>query len=162
MKSCWLYLQDIYRPLLTTFIATIQVQAVIFHLDITFAFYWFSVFYPSFTLRLLEILVSFLCSKPCSPIFLTKNQGSEQPGRPYVIWLLVSSLTSLLLIFPWPVCSIACPPRHSWTLTSPPWPYLCCLFCLSCSCFKYLFDSCLTSSSSLLKYYFLSEALTTY
>lgn len=53
-----------------TFIATIQVQAVMFHLDIVFAFHWFAAFYPSFTLKLLVILKSFLCSKHCCPISL--------------------------------------------------------------------------------------------
>lgn len=81
----------------TTFIASIQVQAVIICLDIALAFYWIGISSSFY----LETVAPLLCSKHCNDSLISlriKSQAQSMlQGRPHVIWPRVTSLAPLLL-----------------------------------------------------------------
>lgn len=121
MKSCWPYCQDIYRPLLTTFTTTIQIQAaIIIHLDISLPFCWFavSVRVKSMAQSGLQGPTWFGCLSPLWPLFYCSSLISLLQSLASLTFL--HSLTSLVLLEDL---------------------YSRFLFCLLCSSSKYLFNS---------------------
>lgn len=128
MKCYWLYLQDIYRSL-HTYLHCYHPGPSCHHFSPGYciclllvcsllSFFYFEIISNPQVIPLLKTLLSRLSQN--------KNKGWGWPRRPYVIWLLVTFLSTLLLIFPWSVCS------RAWPLDIPgAW--------LSLSCFRTLF-----------------------